>query len=253
MHVDVRKQREQSYHDQRFGDGADPRQSLDALYRLMLPASLRYHQVVEGYAHRGRVLEYGCGNGENTLVFARRGVDITGIDISPKGVAHARAMAARGGLPTAFQVMDAENLAFADNSFAAVCGKGILHHVRLDRALGEIARVLVPDGRAVFIEPLGHNPLINWYRRRTPQARTPDEMPLRLSDLARAKTYFRSTQYTFFNLATLCTLAIRNQTLFDRLFPWCARLDAVLFRAAPWLRRHAWMVFMDLRQPVKTP
>jgi hypothetical protein len=47
----------------------------------------------------------------------------------------------------------------------------------LSLACSEIARVLRPGGPAIFVEPLGHNPLINAYRKRTPALRTVDEHP----------------------------------------------------------------------------
>lgn len=246
-----RKHREKAFHDQRFAAAADPRRVLETAYRLMLPANRRYHQAMEDFRPLGRVLEYGCGNGENTLVFARRGLDITGIDISQSGVDHARAEAARVGLPTRFEVMDAEALDFPDNSFAAVSGKGILHHLDLDRALAEITRVLAPDGRAAFIEPLGHNPGINWYRRRTPEARTPDEKPLLAPDLDKVRARFRAVDFTYFNLTTLAALAVRNARLFDLVFSLCDRLDGWLFHVFPRLGPYAWFVFMDMRGPVK--
>ncbi len=250
MDTTNRKRREQEFHDQRFGADKDPRQSLGTAYRLMLAANLRYHKTIEEYGHRGRVLEYGCGQGENALTFARRGIAVNGIDLSPMGVAHARAEAVKVGLGTTFQVMDAENLAFAANTFDVVCGKGILHHLDLTKALAEIGRVLTPQGRAVFIEPLGSNPLINWYRRRTPQARTPDETPLLPADLDKVRSSFGHAEFTFYNLSTLLAVPIPSGKTFDRVLGWCDRFDAWLFQTLPWLTRHAWMVLMDLRHPV---
>lgn len=251
MIPDERKKRESDFHDWRFAAEIEPRRFLDSAYRLMEPANLRYHEILEGYGAKGPVLEYGCGKGENTLTFARRGLEITGIDISRSGVDHARAEAARVGLDTVFEVMDAENLAFPADSFAMVTGKGILHHLDIDRAYAEIARVLLPDGRAVFIEPLGHNPLINWYRRRTPESRTPDERPLLAADLDKARTYFRDVEYTFFNLSTLLALAFKSDALFSWVFSACSKLDSRLLRVFPGIGRYCWMVFMDMRRPVK--
>jgi len=51
--------------------------------------------------------------------------------------------------------MNAEELKFADDYFDIVCGGAILHHLDLNKALSEIARVLKPDGKAIFVEPLG--------------------------------------------------------------------------------------------------
>jgi SAM-dependent methyltransferase len=251
MIAEERKMREREFHDRRFGVADGSRPVLETAYRLMLPANRRYHQAMEAVRPLGRVLDYGCGNGDNALVFARRGLDITGIDISRSGVEHARAEAARVGLDTEFRVMDAEDLDFPDNTFAAVSGKGILHHLNLDRALTEIGRVLTPAGRAVFIEPLGHNPFINWYRRRTPEARTPDERPLRAADLDRVRTYFRDVTFTYFNLTTLCALPFGDGETFETVFSLCDRLDGWLLGAFPWLGRYSWVVFMDMRNPVK--
>lgn len=40
-----------------------------------------------------------------------------------------------------------------------------------------------------FSEPLGHNPIINWYRNRTPEMRTEDEHPLLIKDIEFAKIF----------------------------------------------------------------
>ena len=44
--------------------------------------------------------------------------------------------------------------------------------------LNEISRILKPNGKLLFIEPLGTNPLINFYRKLTPKSRSKDEHPL---------------------------------------------------------------------------
>ena len=83
-----------------------------------------------------------------------------------------------------FRLMDAHELEFPDGHFDAVIGWGILHHLDLDRALGEVARVLAPGGVMVFSEPLDMNPVARLVRRLTPEARTPDEVPFRAAELA---------------------------------------------------------------------
>ena len=44
----------------------------------------------------------------------------------------------------------------------------------------------------MFVEPLGHHPLITADRRRTPALRTIDEHPLLLGDLEQAREQFRA-------------------------------------------------------------
>src|SRR5205807_1094253 len=81
-----------------------------------------------------------------------------------------------------FLVDDAHATTFPDDSFDLIVGVAILHHLDLEVALREIRRVLRPGGRAVFLEPLWHNPLLRLGRRLTPSARTPDEHPLTVQD-----------------------------------------------------------------------
>ena len=81
-----------------------------------------------------------------------------------------------------FLQADGQRLPFADRAFDRVWGSAVLHHLDLRSAAGELFRVLRPGGVAVFCEPWGENPLLNWARRRLPypgKDRTPDEQPLR--------------------------------------------------------------------------
>jgi SAM-dependent methyltransferase len=94
-----------------------------------------------------------------------------------------------------FRLMDAHKLDFPDNSLDVVYGVGILHHLDYERALLEILRVLKPGGTMIFREPLALNPIAMMVRRLTPHARTVDEQPLRLKELAYCKTLFDCSLY----------------------------------------------------------
>ena len=173
-----RKASEQEFHDDRYAD--ETRAHLDKYYAVMQRSYGSFRQLAREAATGVDVLEYGCGAEPNSLEVAREARSVHGIDISPVAIERARTSAAALGLERfQFSVADAEALDFPDDSFDLVFGAAIVHHLELDKAIAEIARVLRPEGRAIFIEPLGHNPLINLYRRRTPELRTPDEHPLR--------------------------------------------------------------------------
>lgn len=58
-----------------------------------------------------------------------------------------------------FVLMDAHNLKFEDETFDFVFGAGILHHLKMVPVLEEICRVLKPNGKILFVEPLGMNPV----------------------------------------------------------------------------------------------
>lgn len=89
-----------------------------------------------------RVLEVGCGWGELAEWIARdTGAEVVATDLSPRMVELAR------GRGIDAQVADVQDLPFADDAFDVVVAAWMLYHVPdLDRALGEITRVLRPGG-----------------------------------------------------------------------------------------------------------
>jgi SAM-dependent methyltransferase len=149
-----------------------------------------------------------------------------------------------------FEVMDAEHLTFPDASFDVICGSGILHHLDLARANTEIARCLAPQGEAVFVEPLGHNPAINAYRRFTPGLRTPDEHPLRMADFAAMRRSFGDVDVRYYALAALAAVPLRNRPSFPKMLERLEHFDATLFRRVPAVRRYAWYSRIVLRDPI---
>ncbi len=58
----------------------------------------------------GRVLDAGCGTGEHTIMLARAGHDVLGIDGAPTAIEQARRNAVAHGVPARFEVADALNL-----------------------------------------------------------------------------------------------------------------------------------------------
>ncbi|GAP66354.1 methyltransferase type 11 [Mizugakiibacter sediminis] len=243
-----RLQREAAFHDTRFA--ADTRAATDRFYTITAASFAHYRARVLADVAGLDVLEYGCGTGAAAYEVAARGGRATGIDISPVAIDIARAQARARGLDAnaRFEVMNAEALAFPDASFDRICGSGILHHLDLDRAYPEIARVLRPGGYGVFLEPLGHNPLINWYRRRTPDLRTEDEHPLMRADLTRARRYFRRVDVRCFHLAALAAVPFRGTRLMRPLLAALLAADRLLLARRSPLRYQAWMVVMELRR-----
>ncbi len=167
-----RKQRERDYHNATFAEAPRPR-GISA-YQLIHDSRAFFEASVRRFAAGARVLEYGSGPTARTSMLASSAREIVGIDLSEVAVQAAAERARSAGLNASYRVMDAETLDFPDQSFDLVASVAVLHHLDLDRAYGEIARVLKPSGHAVFMEPLGHNPFINLYRWVTPKLRTPD-------------------------------------------------------------------------------
>ena len=111
--------------------------------------------VAEIAADRARVLEVGCGPGRLSIRLARRGLQVTGLDLDPAMIERARLNAGRPAEDPerrpAFLVGDVASLAFADGSFELVVSTLSMHHwADAAAGLAEIGRVLRPGGRALI-------------------------------------------------------------------------------------------------------
>lgn len=114
-----------------------------------------------------RLLDLGCGDASNCLLFAQHGARVDGIDLHPSLLGdeakdkRARRFAAHltgasspgnfesvlGQLPLHLQCMDATRMSFADNTFDFVMSRSAMEHVRpLEKTLSEIVRVTRPGG-----------------------------------------------------------------------------------------------------------
>lgn len=98
------------------------------------------------------LLEVGCGLGFDSAELLKRGVRVTASDLTPTAVELARRHFDLEGLePEAVQVENALNLSFPDDTFDAVWANGVLHATGdTARAIGEVRRVLKPNGRAII-------------------------------------------------------------------------------------------------------
>jgi SAM-dependent methyltransferase len=102
-----------------------------------------------------RVLDVACGSGTAALVAARRYCDVTGIDYVPELIDRARRRAEAGGLQARFEVADAQDLPFPDNSFDVVLSVyGVQFAPDQEKAASEMMRVIRPGGRIGLASPI---------------------------------------------------------------------------------------------------
>ena len=244
-----RIENERRFHDERFGASADPRANLSRYYSIYKLNTEFFNGLLARCVPGADVLEYGCAKGEKSLRWARAGARVKGIDISGKAVEAANERARAESLPAEFFAMDAEAMTLPDASFDVVFGEGILHHLDLKKACREIARVLRPGGRALFVEPLGHNPALRLYRKLTPNMRTVDEHPLVRSDLEIFRRHFGQVEVTYFHLSTMAAILLRKSPLFDPALSLLHKLDEAVMKLVEPMRFWAWIAVIEMAEP----
>ena len=251
--LDERKRKEIQFFDQ----GRD-QQYLDSLDRktyqdFMGNRTKRYQtasksaQYVDRWIQehsKGKVfLDYGCGPGQNAIAAAQAGASLAiGLDISRVSVQIARERAQALGLRNAvFIQSDAENTRLPDHSIDTILCAGMLHHVDVRNAFPELQRILAPGGRILGHEALAYNPLIKWYRKRTPQQRTEWESThiLSLREVRFAKRFFDVGEVRFWHIASCVG------TYVPALLPLLNCIDGVLTRI-PGIRLMSWQFTFEL-------
>lgn len=110
-----------------------------------------------------RVLDLGCSQGIASILLAREGFDVVGVDIQPSRIEYAKGDLAQESQATQgrvqFLVGDGTDLRFADDTFDTVLlGEVIEHLVEPSLVLEEAVRVLKPGGRALITTPFGIRP-----------------------------------------------------------------------------------------------
>ena len=193
-----------------------------------------------------RHLVLGCGNGQACYWLATFGATAVGVDVAADALERARRFGTPENGRRCFVRGDAHRLPFSAGAFDRISLQGILHHLDPPTALRELSRVLAPDGRIVMIEPLGHNPAINLYRRLTPDARTADEQPLTRGDVSAIRGMFPGrVSVTHHVLCALAAVPFRSSRL-GRPLLWILRGCDRILLALPGMRWWAWIVVITI-------
>jgi ubiquinone/menaquinone biosynthesis C-methylase UbiE len=267
--MDERKLEEIAFHDklrsgvyeQRWSPEAEDRVAKDPLWSNFKYYAIEKHSIdlmrrwLLQECRGATILDYCCGNGEESLFVAKHGAKkVVGIDISPLSIENCHTRAREEGVAdiATFRTMDAEALEFPDETFDFMMEYGVLHHLDLQKAGRELARVLRPSGSMVCTETLGHNPVIKRYRERTPELRTAWEAQhiLTKPSFDILKQHFGRIEMHFFHLATLAAVPFRRTRVFSILLNSLSAIDGLLLRI-PGLRWHAWQVVFKMSQPRK--
>jgi ubiquinone/menaquinone biosynthesis C-methylase UbiE len=118
--------------------------------------------AIDGFAAAvqglGPVLDVGCGPGDITAYLAARGLDVSGVDLSPQMISHARDRHP----DLTFSIASATELNLPDSSLGGIVAWWSLFNLPRDvlpTVLASFAQALVPGGHLIFGTHVGDTDL----------------------------------------------------------------------------------------------
>lgn len=121
--------------------------AFETVTALAAPRLIQFANVKKN----SEVLDVGCGTGVVAIAAAHAGAYVSGSDLTPELIAHARTNASIANLDIKFDVSDVESLPYKDNQFDYVLSQfGHMFAPRPELAISEMLRVLKPGGVIAF-------------------------------------------------------------------------------------------------------
>jgi SAM-dependent methyltransferase len=209
------------------------------------PLEYAYHLL--GDVRGKTVLEFGCGDGLNTVMLAKRGAKVIAFDISAELVELAtKRVEANGCHGVELLLASAHTLPLQDESVDVVFGMAILHHLDLELASGNVRRVLKKGGRAIFKEPMRNSKLLAKVRQLfpTPPDVSAFERPLTDQEIEGFGSPYISRRRTF-QLPTT-SIAGLLPVWGGRAAAFCADVDCRLLRRFPSLAYYGTVTVFEM-------
>ena len=215
-----------------------------------------YAMSLLGSLEGKNLLDYGAGDGWNTICFAIAKAKVWAIDVSEKGIELTKKKAKANNVSELViaEVQDCYKTKFPNNMFDVIYGGGILHHLDIAAVGEELSRILHPDGVAVFCEPIRETKIMDVIKKmvlyllnKKPSEITEDETPLREERIALLKPYFKVVKYRYFEVLSSVNLLISSEKL-QMFLLW---LDYLLMKLIPGFKKLGRGIVIELRKPVK--
>ena len=203
---------------------------------------LEYAYYLLGDVRGKTVLDFGCGNGENTLMLANRGARVISMDISAASISVAKKRLEMNGLSNSVEFFagSAHDISLPSESVDVVFGMAILHHLDLKLASREVFRVLKKGGHAVFSEPVRNSKFV-WFVRNLIPHQSPDlspyERPLTNIELKGFAHKFSDYKFRSFALPHISLFSLFTKE--EKFLRPLRNFDERLMKSAPFISNYA--------------
>lgn len=256
-------QKEETFHDSWAESINIDEVIVDGFFEAYTSPENRMILSILGDIKGKKILELGCGAGEASVYFARKGADVTAADISNGMLEVVQKVAEKYRVSLQTKKCYSHKIDFEDESFDIVYAANLLHHVDIESTVVEVHRVLKKGGIFVSWDPLAHNPAINVYRRIATKVRTEDEHPLKMSDLRIFKKYFSRVETDatwFFTLWIFIKfyfidrinpnkerywkkILIEHKRL-EKMYKRLDKIDTLFFKLFPFMKKYCWNIII---------
>jgi len=260
--MDSRKEKEIKYYDKRaeefLKEDSNEKWKVDfeGFQPNILSSFSFCYRWLKDKCQNKKILDYGCGNGVHSVLPAREGAKVFGIDLSASSLKIAKGRARKENVEnnTKFIVMDCEKMEFPGNYFDIIFDGGTFSSIDLNKAYPELSRVLKPEGFLIGIETFGHNPFTNLKRKineitgkRTKWAAN---HIFKMEDLKRAEDYFKKIEVKYFHLISWLAFPFLAFPGGKILLKILESIEKILFKI-PFLRKYAFKVVFIFSEPKK--
>jgi SAM-dependent methyltransferase len=199
------------FDDEEYTEGPLPEETIRRYTLCRKPfLSAEYPFWRIGDVRGKKVLEVGCGDGGNAVLWALKGATVVGVDISPRAIEIARDRARLHGVDdrTEFYALPLE--AYLEQhrpgKFDVICGFAFLHHVIpvMESVLASLRSLGHERTVFLFMEPVAISAALRKLRLALPLRvhGTPDERPLAKGEIEILRRSFPGLKIRYFQFLT---------------------------------------------------
>jgi SAM-dependent methyltransferase len=168
--------------------------------RRRFPEEFKFRVI--GDLRGKRVLDVGCGDGINSVLFAKMGAEVTGLDLSPRSIEAANERARVNQVKASFVCGALETTELSSSQFDVIWCDAFLHHVldHLPLVLERLKEWAVPSATFIICEPVNLWPALRALRLALfpISGSTSGERPLERSELAIVREHLTGAQSRYF-------------------------------------------------------